>query len=57
MRILNRSRLRSFDDGMFIASRYFATVRRATLMPRLFSSAASAWSDIGRAACSSPISF
>ena len=25
--------LRSLDDGMFIASRYFATVRLATLMP------------------------
>src|SRR5262245_5631579 len=26
-------RLRSLDDGIFIASRYFATVRRATVMP------------------------
>ena len=29
----NLLRLRSLDDGIFIASRYFATVRRATVMP------------------------
>src|SRR6185369_8436350 len=51
------SRLRSLDEGMCSASRYFATVRRATSMPRRFSSTANAWSDIGRAFFSSPISF
>ena len=32
---------------MFMASRYLATVRRATLMPRRFSSSARPWSDSG----------
>src|SRR5690606_23035646 len=42
------SRCRSLDAGMFIASRYFATVLRATVTPDCLSSAASRASDSGR---------
>jgi hypothetical protein len=33
MNVFHSRRLRSLDGAMAIASRYFATVRRATLMP------------------------
>src|SRR5690606_8886885 len=42
------SRWRSLDAGIFIASRYFATVRRATVIPDCLSSAARRASDSGR---------
>src|SRR5690348_11902485 len=55
--IRQRARRRSLELGLRICSRYFATVRRATCVPRRFSSAVSVWSESGLAASSSSTSL
>src|SRR5690349_8109062 len=51
------ARWRSLELGMRRASRYLATVRRATWMPLRLSSSASAWSDSGLRVSSTSMSF